>query len=193
MLRWTYSFAVGTALACVALVFGAGARQRNNAPAAVRDLFAPSGKANVLVFVMSDCPISNGYATDIQRICASSRSRGVSCTLVYEDLSIDEAGVRKHGHEFGYRDIGTVIDRDRSLAQRAGATVTPEAALVEPGGAVKYRGRIDNRYVAIGKSRQVVTVHDLRDAIDAIVAGRPVAQSQTEAFGCFIPPRRYTP
>ena len=157
------------------------------------DLFAPTGKANVLVFVTSDCPISNTYASDIQKICAGSKSRGVACTLIYEDQSIDEAGVRKHGQAFGYRDMATVIDRDGSLARRAGATVTPEVAVIAPGGAVKYRGRIDNRYVAIGKARQVVTAYDLRDAIENVLAGRPVAHPQTEAFGCFIPPHRYTP
>ena len=51
---------------------------------------------------------------------------------------------------------------------------------------MKYRGRIDNQYAALGKPRRVVTVHDLRDALDAVLAGRPVANPETEAFGCFI-------
>jgi hypothetical protein len=54
---------------------------------------------------------------------------------------------------------------------------------------VKYRGRIDNQYAALGKPRRVVTVHDLRDALDALVAGRPVVHPETEAFGCVIAPR----
>jgi len=155
--------------------------------AAQGDLFTPSGKANVLVFISSDCPISNGYAPEIQQICADARAKGVPCTLVYEDASIDEAAVRLHRDQYRYRDISTVIDTDGAIARRAKATVTPEAVVIGSGGALKYRGRVDNKYDAIGKPRRVVTVHDLRDAIAAVIAGRPIAQAETKAFGCFIP------
>ena len=152
----------------------------------MRDLFRPTGKASVLVFVASDCPISNGYAPEIQRICADGRARGVTCTLVYEDASIGSAAVRSHRDQYRYREISAVIDVDGAIARRANATVTPQAVVVDHAGAVKYRGRIDNQYAALGKPRRVVTVHDLRDAIAAVIAGRPIVQAETEAFGCFI-------
>ena len=152
-----------------------------------QDLFAPAGKANVLVFVSSDCPISNGYAPEIQRICAEGRGNGVRCTLVYEDTSIDAAAVRSHLDRYRYRDMPAVIDTNGAIARRANATVTPTAVVVGSAGVVKYRGRIDNQYAALGKPRRVVTVHDLRDAIAALTAGRPIAQAETEAVGCFIP------
>jgi hypothetical protein len=60
--------------------------------------------------------------------------------------------------------------------------------VIDRGGAVRYRGRIDNFYVAFGRSRQVVTVHDLRDALDAVLAGKPVATPVTQPIGCFIVP-----
>ena len=153
----------------------------------VSDLFMPAGKANVLVFVSSDCPISNGYAPEIQRICADARAKGVACTLVYEDGSIDAAAVQSHRDQYRYRDIPAVIDADGAIARRAKATVTPQAVVVDRAGVVKYRGRIDNQYAALGKPRRVVTAHDLRDAIAAVIAGRPVAQAETEALGCYIP------
>jgi hypothetical protein len=149
-------------------------------------LFGPTGKANVLVFVASDCPISNGYAPEIQRICAEGRTKGVQCTLVYEDVSIDAASVRAHRGRYQYRDMPAAIDADGAIARRVRATITPQAVVLDRAGVVKYRGRIDNQYAALGKPRQVVTVHDLRDAIAAVVAGRPIAQPETEAFGCFI-------
>lgn len=155
-----------------------------------RNVFQPAGKAGVLVFVMSDCPIANGYAPEIQRICDRAGMQGAACTLVYEDVAIDAAAVRTHLSQYRYRNITAVIDADRSLAERAKATVTPQAVVVAADGAVKYRGRIDNRYAALGKPRQVVTEHDLSDAIDAVISGRPVAHLETEAFGCFIPPRK---
>ena len=61
--------------------------------------------------------------------------------------------------------------------------------LFSPSGAgeVEYRGRIDNRYEQLGRERRVVTVRDLRDALDAVLTGRPVARPATEPVGCFIP------
>src|SRR5262245_9395733 len=46
----------------------------------VRDLFRPAGPVGVILFVSSDCPVSNGYAPEIQRICDGARNKGGSCT-----------------------------------------------------------------------------------------------------------------
>jgi hypothetical protein len=170
----------------LSIVLLSSAAQVRDIDGTARDPFAPAGAANVLVFVASDCPISNGYAPEIQRICRDYRARGVACSLVYEDMSIDAARVRAHRSAYGYKDVAAVLDGDGAIAKRAGATVTPQAVIVGPAGVVKYRGRIDNQYAALGKPRRVVTVHDLRDALDAVLAGRPVSHPDTEAFGCFI-------
>jgi hypothetical protein len=169
----------------------AGAGQARDVDGTMRDLFAPAGKANVLLFVASDCPISNGYAPEIQRICTDGAAKSVACTLVYEDVSVDAAAVRSHRDQYRYRDMPAVIDTDGAIARRAKATVTPEAVVVDRAGGVKYRGRIDNQYAALGKPRRVVTEHDLRDAVTAVIAGRPVAQAETQAFGCFISKAAY--
>jgi hypothetical protein len=171
----------------IAAVLLSGAGQLRDVDGNARDLFAPPGPANVLVFVASDCPVSNGYAPEIQRICRDYRAMGVTCSLVYEDVAIGPARVRAHRDEYRYTNIAAVIDGDRAIAARAKATVTPQAVVVGSGGVVKYRGRINNQYAALGQPRRVVTVHDLRDALDAVLAGRPVSNPETEAFGCFIP------
>ena len=186
--RALFSFGVIAITTIAGLVLRAQSAPIRDVDGRAVDLFRPAGKANVLLFVSSDCPVSNGYAPEIQRICASSsRDKGTACTLVYEDVSIDAAAVRTHREQFRYGAIPAVVDKNRTIAQRAGATVTPTAVVVGAGGAIKYRGRIDNQFIALGKPRQVVTIHDLRDAIDAVFAGRPIAQPQTQAFGCFIP------
>jgi len=156
-------------------------------------LFTPPGAANVLIFVSSDCPISNGYAPEIQRVCGAYRPKGVRCSLVYEDLHIDAAAVRKHLEEYRYAGIPAVIDGDRAVARRTGASVTPQAVVLDATGKVRYRGRIDNFYAALGQPRQRATVHDLRDALDAVTAGRTVATPETEALGCFITSSKDTP
>lgn len=148
--------------------------------------FAPTGKANVILFVQTDCPISNSYAPEIQRICKAYAHKGISCSLAYEDVRVDTAGVRQHMSEYAYSGVPAAIDSSRALADRAKATITPQAVVVDARGAIRYRGRIDNLYASLGKPRQHVTEHDLTDALDAILAGAPVPKPETEALGCFI-------
>jgi thiol-disulfide isomerase/thioredoxin len=148
--------------------------------------FAAAGQPRVLLFVSSDCPISNGYAPQIQRLCQEYARKGVRCALVYEDVAIDAAAVRKHLDEYRYTGVSAAIDRDRTIARRARASVTPEAVVIDGTGEIRYRGRIDNRYVELGKPRRVVTVHDLREALDAVLAGTRVPHPETTALGCYI-------
>jgi hypothetical protein len=142
--------------------------------------------ASVLFFISSECPISNGYAPEIQRICAEYERKGVRCTLFYEDVEISRAAAVKHLDEYGYRDIAAAIDADRKIANFAKATVTPEAVVVDSKGGVRYRGRINNLYADLGKPRQQVTQHDLRDALNAVLTGKPVTAPETKALGCYI-------
>jgi hypothetical protein len=148
----------------------------------------PAAKAGVLFFVSTDCPISNSFAPEIQRICKDYAAKGVGCSLVYEDLQVDAATVRKHLDDYRYAGISALIDADRTIASQAGATITPEAVVIDSGGRVRYRGRINNSYADFGKPRQVVTVHDMRDAVDALLAGKTVSNPETRALGCYIAP-----
>lgn len=152
--------------------------------------FAPAGAANALFFVQTDCPISNWYAQTIQRVCREYAGRGVGCALIYEDIEAGgtalDARIRTHLAEFRYDGIPAIADRTRAVATRARATITPQAVVVDRDGAVRYRGRIDNAFADFGKPRQHVTSHDLRDALDALIAGRPIRTPETEALGCFI-------
>ena len=158
----------------------------------VLDVFAPKARASALFFIATDCPISNWYAPTIQQVCRDYAARGVDCTLVYEDVDLGatpgalDAAVRTHLREYRYGPITAAVDRTRVVAKRAKATITPQVVVVDRGGAIRYRGRIDNAYADLGKPRQHVTSHDLRVSLDALVAGRPVPAPETEALGCFI-------
>ena len=66
--------------------------------------------------------------------------------------------------------------------------MTPEAVVIDSRGEIRYRGRIDNFYADLGKPRQQVTARDLRDALDAVLAGRTVPNPETRALGCAIVP-----
>jgi hypothetical protein len=166
-------------------------------PVKIRDVdgrwltpFQPAARANAIFFVSADCPISNAYAPEIQRLCGQFASQGVGCSLIYEDLPPDVAAARRHLDEYAYRGrgISAAVDSVRTIARAAHASITPQAVIVDATGAIKYRGRIDNRYAALGKPRPQATTHDLIDALDATLAGRPVAALETQAVGCAIVP-----
>jgi hypothetical protein len=192
-MRWGRVLPGAGVIMLLASSASAQTRQANTVSGQTRDIdgrsiapFVPAGTASVLLFVQSDCPISNSYAPELQRICKVYQSKGVSCSLAYEDVKIDAAAVRKHMTDFAYAGVTATIDGSRALADRARATITPQAVVVDARGAVRYRGRIDNFYASLGKPRQHVTEHDLTDALDAIVANKPVPKPETEALGCFI-------
>ena len=70
--------------------------------------------------------------------------------------------------------------------RRLGATKTPQAFVINAAGTTVYRGRINNLFADYGTRRQTVTQHDLRNALDAVLAGKPVSQAVTDAIGCHI-------
>lgn len=186
MRRWWITLLVPTAL------LAAAAPTVRGLDGSLLTPFKPGGAANVLFFIASDCPISNGYAPEIQKLCGEYERKGVRCTLLYEDVGIDRRAARKHLDEFRYRGIPAAIDADRTIADHAHATVTPQAVVVDAKGDIRYRGRINNFYADLGKPRQVITQHDLADALDAVLAGKPVSNPETQALGCYIvsPERR---
>ena len=144
---------------------------------------------DLLFFVATDCPISNRYAPEIKRICQDYSARGVRCFMVYADAGapgVDAATISKHRHEYGFGAMTpAIVDRKHALVGAVGPRVTPEAAIYSSAGRV-YRGRIDDWYVDVGRSRRQATRHDVRLALDAALDGRRVAQPETEAIGCFI-------
>jgi hypothetical protein len=146
----------------------------------------PGVKANALFFVTNDCPIANAYAHEIARICADYKSKGISCTLVYVDPSLTNEQTRKHAEEYGHGDYPRIVDRYHELVKATGVNVTPEAAVIDQSGKVVYRGRIDDSFAALGQPRRAARNPDLRNALDAIVAGKPIANSQTHTLGCYI-------
>lgn len=144
------------------------------------------GHVGALFFVTNDCPVSNYYAHEIRRICDGYTQRGVGCTLVYTDSTMTDEQAKKHAQDYGHGAYPKIVDRAHALVKAAGATVNPTAVLVRPDGSIAYRGRIDNSFAAIGIQRRVVTEHDVRDALDAVIAGRPVAKPEEPAIGCYI-------
>jgi hypothetical protein len=147
---------------------------------------ASRAKAGVVFFLSHDCPISNSYAPEINRITSAYGGEGkftFSVVHPYAELTPSEA--MKHAKEFNLT-VPVFVDTTKVLTERAGARVTPEVAVIDAAGRVLYRGRIDDKWVDYGKGRPEPTVRDLRNALDAILAGRPVPVERTDAVGCPI-------
>lgn len=149
------------------------------------DPFASKARATVLLFVRTDCPITNRYAPELQRIGREFSGRGVRFWLIYPDATETAANIEKHIAD--YRFPGEPLrDPHRFLIERAHARVAPESAVFDSAGKLVYHGRIDDRYVDIGKSRPAAQVHDLENAISAVLDGKSVAQAETRAVGCSL-------
>jgi hypothetical protein len=145
------------------------------------------GRVAALFFITHDCPISNYYSHEIRRICDDFGGRGVSCALIYTDPTLSDNDARKHAQEYGHGSYPKMVDRKHVLVAATGATITPQAVLIKDDETIAYRGRIDNFYAALGKPRRVVTEHDLRDSLDAVLAGRPAPKPEVPSVGCYIP------
>lgn len=173
----THSGGVDTALA-IETIHGQSARPFECAGEAAR--------AAVVIFITTDCPVANRYAPEIEKLRAEFAGRGVKLTLAHVDPDLPDQKAREHAAQFALKGA-VVVDRKHRLVQASGATVTPEAVVVDAAGRIRYRGRIDDRFTDFGKSRRTASRHDLRDAIQAVLEGRPVTNPETKVVGCLIP------
>lgn len=142
--------------------------------------------ASVLFFIQQGCPISNRYAPEIARIVQDYKSKPFRFYLVHVDATASAQEIEEYRGEFNLPDVPVIQDGKHQLVGAVGASVTPEVAVVGQRGAIIYRGRIDNLYQALGKARRVVTKHELRDALEAILQNRKIPVTRTLAIGCYI-------
>jgi hypothetical protein len=149
------------------------------------DPLAVAARVRVLIFVRTDCPITNRYAPELERLAQEFNHGDVRFWLVYPDRTETAAGIRDHIAQYQFPGE-PVRDPQHMLVKRAHAAVAPEAAVFDAAGNLMYHGRIDDRYADIGKARPAAQRHDLEDAIAAVLAGKPVAQAETRAVGCSL-------
>lgn len=144
-----------------------------------------TGRTTVIIFIADDCPRVNTYSPEINRMCKAYARRGVIFYLIEVNPGTTPAAARKHAVAYGYR-CPVLLDGKHRLARFCGAKVTPECAVIGPDGKILYHGAIDDLYYSIVGSRESATRHYLRDALDDVLAGRPVRTPATESFGCSI-------
>jgi thiol-disulfide isomerase/thioredoxin len=142
------------------------------------------GKVVVLIFVRTDCPISNRYAPAIQKLSAKEAG-SAEFFLVYPSKKETAYMIRKHERDFGYT-LAALRDPEHVLVKQSQAQITPEAVVFDAHRQLVYHGRIDNLYEDFSHVRKSATTHELADAIEAAIAGKTLSANATPAVGCYI-------
>ncbi|HEX8503046.1 MAG TPA: thioredoxin family protein [Pyrinomonadaceae bacterium] len=134
----------------------------------------------VIIFVATRCPVSNAYNARMQKLSEDFRARGVNVVGINSNSTEPAAEVKSHAAEKGLT-FTMLKDAGNAVADRFDAQVTPEAYLLDAAGRLVYHGRIDN-----SRSGDSITSSELRDAVEAMLAGKPVEKAEVKAFGCSI-------
>jgi len=141
-------------------------------------------KAIAIVFLGPDCPISQRYVPTLNGI-AKALPAGVELYGVVSQSTISFAAAEKYATEYKLA-FPVLFDGSGHFAAQLKPTHVPEAFVLNADFDVQYRGRIDDWYEKPGKARAMPTTNDFRDAIAAVVAGKPVATAATEPVGCLF-------
>jgi hypothetical protein len=149
----------------------------HGAPAVIK----PSGaKATAVLFVSTNCPVSNAYNERMNAVYRDYSARGVQFAFVNSNANEAVTEIDEHAKAHGFA-FKVYKDAENVLADTLNAQFTPEVFVFDQTGTLVYHGRIDDtRELANVKSR------DFRAALDAVLAGKAVAVSNTKAFGCTI-------
>lgn len=136
----------------------------------------------VLVFLGCECPAVPRYAPRLNRLYEQFRSKGVQFLGIYSNGDETREAVLRHVERMGFR-FPIVRDPQGAVARSFGATHTPQVIVLDANKKVRYNGAIDS------SAKQETPQHAyLRDALSALVSGKPVRVARTPVIGCFIKP-----
>ena len=141
---------------------------------------ALKGDVTLIAFIATKCPVSNAYNERMTALYNEYAPRGVKFVFVNSNRTEPAAEVEQHAAKVGFP-FAVYKDENNVVADRFGATVTPEVFLLDKSGAIVYHGSIDD-------SQELSRVQQkrARAALDAVLAGQPVQTAETKAFGCTI-------
>lgn len=149
-----------------------------------RPLDAGGKKAIVFFFVSPYCPTSNNFLPELNAITADFGDRA-AFYFIHSDSDQKAEDILRHAEMMQIK-APVLFDKEQKLAGKFSAKITPETVVLSPDGKALYHGRVNDLYLGPTKRQRQVTKNDLRDALDAIFAGKPVATEQPPAVGCKI-------
>lgn len=137
-------------------------------------------KGTVVVWLSAQCPVVKAYKDRINEIAAEYQAKGVNFVGINSNATEDLNWVKSNKTEFGYN-FPVLIDKGNVLADKWGATVTPEVYYFDAKNVLLYHGAIDN-----DRSGKNITDQYLKTAFDSSLSGKPIAKTKANAFGCTI-------
>jgi peroxiredoxin len=139
-----------------------------------------SGKGVVLIFVSARCPVSNAYNERMIQLASEYQSKGFQFLGINANKAEDPSEMATHARQHGWN-FPVLKDTGNAIADRLGASVTPEAYVIDANGALRYHGRIDD-----SQDPAAIKSQDLKTALDAILSNQEIAKTEAKAFGCSI-------
>ena len=146
-----------------------------------RTLKSLAGKnGTVLLFISVQCPVSNAYNERMEKLAADYKAKGIAVVGINSNVAEDAAAVKAHASEHKLS-FPILKDPGNKVADKLGASVTPEAYFLDASNKLLYHGRIDN-----SRNAAQIESNDLRNALEAALNGKPVEKTEAKAFGCSI-------
>ncbi|HLM00918.1 MAG TPA: redoxin domain-containing protein [Pyrinomonadaceae bacterium] len=136
-------------------------------------------KGTILVFLSAQCPVVKSYNARVSAIAKSYKAKGINVVGINSNATESLEWVKSHATE-NY-DFPMLIDKGNVIADKLGANVTPEVYFLDENNKLLYKGAIDN-----DRSGNNPTNLYLQDAVDARLAGKAIAKTSANAFGCSI-------
>lgn len=134
----------------------------------------------VIVWLSAQCPVVKAYHSRINEIAAEYAAKGINFIGINSNATESLDWVKSDAAQVGYK-FPVLIDSGNILADKFGATVTPEVYYVDAKNTLLYHGAIDN-----DRSGRNVTEAYLKTAFDASLGGKPIGRTKSNAFGCEI-------
>src|ERR1041385_232475 len=137
-------------------------------------------KFTVLIFMSTECPVSDGYNDRMEKLYESFSGKGVAVIGINANKEEDVKRIAEHSKEHGFK-FPVLKDVQNKIADAYGAQVTPETFVLDPKGKLVYHGRIDD-----SRNPSKIKSNDLADALGLLLAGKELSVAEAKAFGCTI-------
>jgi peroxiredoxin len=134
----------------------------------------------VLIWLSAQCPVVKGYNERINQVAADYAAKGIGFIGINSNATESLEWIKSDAEKVGYK-FPVLIDKGAILADKLGATVTPEVYFFDTKNVLIYHGAIDN-----SRNGQNITDNYLRIAFDSSLAGKKIEKNRINAFGCSI-------
>lgn len=141
-------------------------------------------KISVFIFLSTSCPLSKSYTKTISSLKEKYAQHGIEFYGVYPFHEDNEDSVKIFTSMYNLN-ITSVLDHQKKLTKLLSARITPQVVVFNKN-EILYSGRIDNWATSVREKRQVITSHDLDEALTAILNNKPITNKFTEPIGCII-------